>query len=329
MWMIIGFGVVGFALYSVVAQMFEDMPLELRPALGPDHYVTPFLAALALYLIGKKKRTGALVCAVLLAGMNGLIVFGYLAARESLVFAYPFLLGVSLVAIVNLSKRGAGKSSIKTRRLLSKIIRVATVGVWIVSGILSVIIDLMIVNEEWGFLGVVAAFVLAPVTLMAAPWYALVEYGTWTPLLISYGGVILAALLGALRNKIEQNEDQHAWQGVTTSRTMPETTEGRVQKRLASSSLDEDREQASQLESVEYLRSLPYKHYLGTRHWQEIRQRALDCAGYRCQVCNRVSGTLSVHHRTYENLAMERDSDLIVLCGRCYELFHNRLDRLD
>ena len=64
-----------------------------------------------------------------------------------------------------------------------------------------------------------------------------------------------------------------------------------------------------------------YKEYLLSDHWQEVRRRTLKRDGYRCRMCN-TRGQLSVHHRTYERLGSERDSDVITLCKRCHEVFH-------
>lgn len=69
------------------------------------------------------------------------------------------------------------------------------------------------------------------------------------------------------------------------------------------------------------LKTMPYKDYLETNHWQEFRKRALSRAGYRCQLCNGKK-PLHVHHRTYENRGEERYQDVIVLCADCHKKFH-------
>jgi hypothetical protein len=71
----------------------------------------------------------------------------------------------------------------------------------------------------------------------------------------------------------------------------------------------------------ENLRTMPYRDYLHTNHWQQIRLAALARAGYRCQLCNS-SNRLEVHHRTYARRGAEQDSDVIVLCERCHTRFH-------
>lgn len=64
-----------------------------------------------------------------------------------------------------------------------------------VFGVWGFILSLAIVNQAVGFWGFVAAFVLFPVTFVAAPWYALFHWGTWFPLEVSYGGFIAASIL--------------------------------------------------------------------------------------------------------------------------------------
>jgi DNA-binding MarR family transcriptional regulator len=74
---------------------------------------------------------------------------------------------------------------------------------------------------------------------------------------------------------------------------------------------------------IKELRAMPYEEYLKTPEWQATRARMLKLAGYRCQVCNGKHNGLNVHHRTYERLGEERDSDLVVLCLLCHQMFHD------
>jgi 5-methylcytosine-specific restriction endonuclease McrA len=67
---------------------------------------------------------------------------------------------------------------------------------------------------------------------------------------------------------------------------------------------------------------MPYEEYLRTPEWRTRRKRKLDDADHRCQFCNRHRRSLHVHHRTYENLGQERDSDLTVVCPDCHATFH-------
>jgi len=74
--------------------------------------------------------------------------------------------------------------------------------------------------------------------------------------------------------------------------------------------------------NVTTLRSIPYDAYLKTEHWARMREKALDYAGHRCQLCYSASEPLHVHHRTYDRLGRELLSDLVVLCEDCHERFH-------
>ena len=74
-------------------------------------------------------------------------------------------------------------------------------------------------------------------------------------------------------------------------------------------------------EQVSKRRRMRYKNYLESPEWQGVRMQALEYAGGRCQLCNS-SDHLNVHHRTYERLGEEQESDVTVLCKSCHELFH-------
>lgn len=68
--------------------------------------------------------------------------------------------------------------------------------------------------------------------------------------------------------------------------------------------------------------NMPYDEYLQTEHWRTTRSKALKRAQMRCQLCNSKK-KLHVHHRTYERLGRELQSDLIALCKACHEKFHD------
>jgi len=69
-----------------------------------------------------------------------------------------------------------------------------------------------------------------------------------------------------------------------------------------------------------------YYDYIKSNEWKNKREWTLFLANYKCQICN--SGEiLNVHHRTYENLGMEKPGDLMVLCKGCHELFHHKLEK--
>jgi hypothetical protein len=65
--------------------------------------------------------------------------------------------------------------------------------------------------------------------------------------------------------------------------------------------------------------------YLKSDHWKLIRAKALQYAGYACQLCDSERPPLNVHHRTYERLNKEEPADLTVLCEDCHKRFHGKL----
>ena len=84
--------------------------------------------------------------------------------------------------------------------------------------------------------------------------------------------------------------------------------------------------QIDQLETVPYLRSLPYEQYLRSRHWLDVvRPAAIERANGRCQLCGG-ERDLHVHHNNYDRLGAELPSDVVVLCSRCH--WHHHAPRL-
>jgi hypothetical protein len=67
-----------------------------------------------------------------------------------------------------------------------------------------------------------------------------------------------------------------------------------------------------------------YRAYLESPEWRVRRQWKLDEARNRCEVCNSSEPPIDVHHRTYERLGRERQSDLVVLCRQCHDRFHDK-----
>ncbi|MCK9328065.1 MAG: hypothetical protein M0P69_21395 [Bacteroidales bacterium] len=66
---------------------------------------------------------------------------------------------------------------------------------------------------------------------------------------------------------------------------------------------------------------LDYQSYLSSSWWKDRREKALDLAKHRCQLCNSPED-LQVHHRTYERIGAELPEDLTVLCKPCHYWFH-------
>lgn len=72
------------------------------------------------------------------------------------------------------------------------------------------------------------------------------------------------------------------------------------------------------------MKTIPYKLYLQTQHWQHFRKEALKAAQYKCQLCNEKNQQLDVHHRDYTNIGRETFNDVIVLCDPCHKIFHKK-----
>jgi uncharacterized protein with PIN domain len=85
---------------------------------------------------------------------------------------------------------------------------------------------------------------------------------------------------------------------------------------------DKYRDLATEEDIINFAKGIPYKTYLKTEHWRELRADASTKAGHRCQVCNK-KGLIDVHHRTYERLGAEKLEDVIVLCRECHSIFHS------
>jgi len=68
-----------------------------------------------------------------------------------------------------------------------------------------------------------------------------------------------------------------------------------------------------------------YNDYLQTDYWKDLRQLALERDG-NCKLCND-DIILQAHHRSYKNKwGKEKElNDLVILCKRCHELFHNNV----
>jgi hypothetical protein len=64
-----------------------------------------------------------------------------------------------------------------------------------------------------------------------------------------------------------------------------------------------------------------YLAYLNSPHWRVTRNHALKLAGYQCQRCPS-KRDLQVHHKTYERLGAELDTDLEVVCFTCHNGHH-------
>jgi hypothetical protein len=88
---------------------------------------------------------------------------------------------------------------------MGTIFKVPAVVIYIVAGLWGFFVSLGIVIDAVGFIGGVIAFALFPVTLAFAPWYAALAHGNWFPLILVYGGGIIASVLYAVGAAIDKD----------------------------------------------------------------------------------------------------------------------------
>jgi hypothetical protein len=74
--------------------------------------------------------------------------------------------------------------------------------------------------------------------------------------------------------------------------------------------------------TIEELLAMDYGDYLKTQHWYSVRNKVFKRAKYQCELCGS-KDTLNAHHKTYANLGKEKLSDIIVLCKKCHQKFHD------
>lgn len=61
-----------------------------------------------------------------------------------------------------------------------------------------------------------------------------------------------------------------------------------------------------------------YKIVLASKRWKELRSRIIAERG-RCERC-KTTISLQLHHKTYDRLGMELDSDVELVCVSCHEI---------
>ena len=65
-----------------------------------------------------------------------------------------------------------------------------------------------------------------------------------------------------------------------------------------------------------------YHSYLKSYKWKYKRKGKLRFQR-RCEFCG-TTKNLQIHHKNYNNIFQERNSDLKVLCKRCHKEVHNK-----
>ncbi len=98
-----------------------------------------------------------------------------------------------------------------------------------------------------------------------------------------------------------------------------EKTEREIQEKLALLEiLDERRAEKAKTSS-------DYQKYIDSKEWEETRARIFKRDNYHCVICG-TGKNLSCHHITYENLGIEKDSDLITVCHDCHNMIIHGAD---
>ena len=70
-------------------------------------------------------------------------------------------------------------------------------------------------------------------------------------------------------------------------------------------------------------RRVNYKKYLGSREWKERRAEWMSRNDCDCYCCGKKwRKGFNLHHRTYERLGKEKDTDMVMVCLPCHDQIH-------
>jgi len=78
------------------------------------------------------------------------------------------------------------------------------------------------------------------------------------------------------------------------------------------------------------IKDMEYGTFLKTLYWKSISKQVKDSSGRKCRLCSSKEN-LVVHHNTYKNHGKEhfnhvQNHDLVCLCSRCHNLYHENVD---
>jgi 5-methylcytosine-specific restriction endonuclease McrA len=68
-----------------------------------------------------------------------------------------------------------------------------------------------------------------------------------------------------------------------------------------------------------------YRDYLNSPEWRLLRRELITAADGRCTRCKSPTN-LHAHHVTYARLGNEAPGDVLILCDKCHNAEHVRLD---
>ena len=77
--------------------------------------------------------------------------------------------------------------------------------VFAVTGFWGFFICLGIISRAAGFWGALAVVILAPIAFVVGPLYAVFAWNNWFPLVINYGGGIVAAVLTGIGRRLSDD----------------------------------------------------------------------------------------------------------------------------
>ncbi len=133
------------------------------------------------------------------------------------------------------------------------------------------------------------------------------------------------ALKGAFRVRTEPRMNRSSIKAgdceipVITSRTVPKDTLYLIPERLVDS-------MEREIKYVEYIQSIEWTarraRFLVKKKCEEYHPYPTNKEHWHCKGCyaRLLLGLVEVHHKTYDRLGQERDSDLEVLCRKCHIL---------
>jgi len=77
---------------------------------------------------------------------------------------------------------------------------------YFIFGVWGFLLNISLVSETMGLLGVIVGVTFFPVVLIAMPWYAAVALGNWLLLEVTYGGFIIAGIFCWVADRISSNK---------------------------------------------------------------------------------------------------------------------------
>ena len=99
-------------------------------------------------------------------------------------------------------------------------------------------------------------------------------------------------------------------------KTKKHRTKTTIQK--AQSRRDRGKEKRRQV----VVKEMDYYSYITSSFWYKRRADYFQVYDKRCAICD-TTQRITLHHKHYGTLRNERDKDLVSLCWKCHERYHN------